>query len=255
MEHWTEQIEHEKLSDPATKEAFTKAYSKYDTQEDGLLGGLEAIKATGVNYKLPKSIESLPDDKMRAEFTGGVHRLLGAVDKIEDLKDLDMTLNLAEGLAADEALSEQFKKFAVENHIPKSVSQRLVGFHNAMIAEAKNKIDNAFKEKCDTVNKELLSVYGEEGVKTRTEKVRRMFQNSLGLTAEEYEQSAKGLVDGGMTQSSILCKALFNAADKLVTEGSTEVSGGGVGEKKETNYERNKKMWPNRPELWGNPNE
>ena len=255
-ENWTVNVEHPKLADPVTKEAFVKAYSKYETQEDGLLGGLEAIKAVGKPFKLPESIDKLPSDEIKTDFINQVGKLMGVVGKVEDLADLNLTVGMAEGSKADETLANRFKNFVVDNKIPKSIGQKLIEFHNTLTAQARQKIEDDFKKAADTANEQLMKLYGAEGLKQNTELVRRMFQNDLGLSSEEFEgEAVKGLIDSGMTRNPVLCKALINAAKKLSKEGTTE--GGGEppsGGEKKSQYELNKERWPNSPELWGDPN-
>jgi len=125
--HWTESVAHPKLATPETKEAFTKVYSKYATQEDALLGGLDAIRMTGKPFKLPESLDRLPDDNVRKQFleeAGKVKGLkeafVGAPATAESLKDVDFREGLPEGAAFSDADLETYKQFIVQEGIPRT---------------------------------------------------------------------------------------------------------------------------------------
>lgn len=229
IKHWTEDIQHTKLADPKVRESFNKAYGKYETSEEALLGGLEAIKMTGAPFKLPESLDKLPDDKTRGEFTANTLKLLGAVDKEEALDDLDYRVGLPKDRELDNALIGRLKKYAVEKHWPKSFVQDVVELHNIVNEEFHQNITTQYNEKCVKANAALLAACNndEKKVAEKSELVRRMFQNSFGFTAEEYGQIRDELVNNGWTVSPLLNNFMIAAAEKLVAEGTTETGEGG----------------------------
>lgn len=247
--NWTENLQGEQYT-PEIKEGL----SKFKNQDDVNVGYVNLQKQVGKPFKLPESLDKLPDDKTRGEFTANTLKLLGAVDKEEALDDLDYKVGLPEDREVDTALVGRLKKFAVIEKIPKSIVQKFVGLHNIINEEVRQSIQTQYNEKCIKANEALLATYNndEKEVAKKSELVRRMFQNNLGLTADEYEEARNGLVDTGFTINPILNKALIAAAEKLATEGTTE-TGEGAGKEKEelSQYEKNKQRWPNTPELWG----
>jgi len=232
MPHWTDEETHQDLITPEAKVTL----SKYNTKEDALVGGLNAMRDYGKPFKLPKSLENLPDDAVRADFTAKVGKLQGAIEDESAFEGMNFADGLADARNVSEELVGAFKKFAVENKLPKSLLPKLVLFNNQFangIANAQTKTKTETAAKVNDTLKELFG--GDDGVKTNTENVRRMFKDHAGLTAEEYEQTAPALIDSGITGSAVLSKALFNLA-KPYTESTTETTEpGGVEKKGESN--------------------
>ena len=230
--HWLKGETHEGLVTPEAQSALVK----YNSREEAILGGLNAQKSLGKPFRLPESLDKLPDDKARGEFQDGVLKLMGAVDKPEALKDINWTAGMPDGSKADEGLQTAFAAFAVENKIPKGIAQKGVEFWNKMVAQLRTANETtqqtAKTENQTKVNEALVNALGSaEKVAEKTELIKRMFKNNLGLTAEEYDQAAEDLVVSGFTGNLTLCKALMAAADKLAGEGSTDAGGGGGGGK------------------------
>jgi len=229
MEHWTDTLKHQEL---VTQEA-KQALGKYNSNEDALVGGLNAMRLTGKPFKLPESMDKLPDDASRTDFTGKVGKLMGVVENDESMADVNFADGLPDAKMVNADLVTQFKAFAIANKLQKSVVAAMVKFNNQYALKAgqtrdQDAIDNATK-----VNAELLPMFGgEEGIKKHNENVKRMFQNHGGLTDEEFQAIVPGLVDSGITKSTPLSKALYNIA-KQFGEGSTETPGGLGGKQEE----------------------
>jgi hypothetical protein len=218
-DHWTDDLTHEQLVTPEAKIAL----AKYPSSDEALIGGLNAMKAVGKPFRLPKSLESLPDDTVRQDFTSQVGRLMGAIESEEDIADVNFAEGLADARNVNPELVTAFKKFAVDNKLPKSLISKLVGFNNQFATQILNQQAQVRTETATKTNETLKVLYGgDEGVKAHTEMVKRLFKDHAGLTAEEYEQSAQGLITSGITQDAVLCKALFNLAKDIVPEAQTE---------------------------------
>lgn len=230
MEHWSDEHTHPDL---VTSEAKT-VIKEYETQEAFNVAGLHAKKMVGAPYRFPKSVESLPDDAVRADFASQVAKFHG--ERAYDESQLD-TVNYADGLADARTVNDKLKgvltEFAKTTKMPKEQVQGLVSAYNAFSTEFLNEHNAAqAKTKTETatkVNEELKTLYGgDEGVKVNTDNVRRMLKDHAGLTAEEYEQSAVGLIESGITGSAVLSKALFNLAKPFAESTTETIETGGV---------------------------
>ncbi|MDD5381854.1 MAG: hypothetical protein PHG53_09510 [Phycisphaerae bacterium] len=270
VKHWTQEFNHEKLATPEAKEAFTKAMHDYATPEEAIIGGYEAKKIVG--RKMPESLDEVEkwEQKDRDNFKSWLQKVNGAVGDIKDLEDLNIKDGLPENLQTSDEMITEFKKFVVDEKIPKAKAQKLVTFYNnamskaaqqieTMIATQKKADEDAFHAKQIATNDALIAVEGtKEKVAEKSELVRRMFANvitkTLKLTDKEIEQSSSELVSSGITTNPVLCRVLFHLAE--ITEGQGTHEGGGGVENKPvlSQYEQNKQRWPKSPQLWGDPN-
>lgn len=233
MEHWTDEFEHESIT-ADNKEAFNTAMSKYDSEEAAVVGGFNAMKEIGKPYKLPESLDKLPDDKVKGEFTSQVRKLFGIelADSVESLADLDLKTGLAEGVEPDETLANTFKQFVVENKINKTSAQKMVGFYNQMMTKARQDYATAAEaqktEAANKTNEALIAHFGsKEKVVEQSELLRRAVQNHAGLTAEEYEQVGEELADSMLTKNPVMAKAMLTLLSPLAAEGLTDNGVGG----------------------------
>ena len=227
MEHWTDTLTHQDLQTPENKAIL----GKFNSADDAHVGYIQLQKAAGRPYKLPDSLDKLPDDATRADFTGRVGKLMGAVDSVEAMADVNFAEGLPDANMVNADLVKELKNFAVANKLPKSVVAAVVKFNNQFSLKAGQARQQTALDTATKVNGELLPMFGgEEGIKKHNENVKRMFQNQGGLTAEEFEAVIPGLVESGITKSTPLSKALYNIAAKF-GEGTTETSGapGGKG--------------------------
>lgn len=238
------------------------AFAKYNSKDEAFKGAYEAQKQVGRPYKLPESLDKL-DEKTRGEFTAGLNKLTGAVEKAEDLKDINFAAGLPEGVKPNDAIIGALSNFAVENHIPKSLIAKYAEYSNKMGTEMRVKMAQSqeadFIAKAKACDDALIADpnYGTIGkVQEADELARRMYMKYSGLNAEEYEQAGNDLANSGFTRYPVLRKALHNQARQLVKEGSSEAGAGGAPPpaKELTKYEQNKIRWPNTPDLWGDPN-
>lgn len=253
-DHWVNQETDAELITPEAKQAL----SKYETKEAAIVGGLKAQRMVGRPFKMPEKLEDVdkwPDQKDRDGFRNGLNKLLGAVEKPEDLKDFNFAEGMAEGGKANEEIAGEFSKFIVESKMPKALAQKAVKFYNEMGVKFMQRQEAIFLENAKKADNALIAdpnIGSAEKLAETDELVRRMFQNNLGLNADEYEQAAVELVSANFTQNIVLRKALHAAARQLAKEGTTEVgAGGGKSKVTVSKYEENKARWPNTPDLWG----
>jgi len=229
MPEWLDSFEHDSLNTPETKEAFTKAMGKYETPEAAIIGGFNAIKSTGTPYKLPESLDKMPGDtdeerdKNRNEMMGKINKLIGAVEKPEDLQDINWLLDSTlEGDKPNEGLVKAVTEFAVAEKAPKGLVQKLAGFWNRLQAgnrekqaEAQEQAETQQAAKIKEVNEKLTTDAGgnADELKSRIELVKRMFLNFGSLTAEEYKQAGVGVLE--KTTNYAFNKGLINIAQSF----------------------------------------
>ncbi|MHC4387343.1 MAG: hypothetical protein ACYSX1_01915 [Planctomycetota bacterium] len=233
MEHWSDDFEHESITDE-NREAFNTAASKFATKDDMCVGYSELEKTAGKPFKLPKSLDKLPDDSIRADFTSQAHKLLGIehAKDVEALADLDLKAGLAEGQEPDEVLATAFKEFVVKEKINKASAGKLVGFYNQAMAKARAARDaQADSDKLDAATKTnaaLIEHFGsEEKYKEQSELFRRAIQNNAGLTPEEYTEFGDALVETGLNRHPVMARALLKLIAPLAATSSTEAGGEG----------------------------
>ncbi len=259
-EHFSDSITNEALTTPEAKATL----KKYATQDDANIALHNAQKQIGVAYKLPESMDKLPDDNMRAEFATGALKVLGSVDNVEGLKDFDFNIgrNRAEGYEAtdaDKAWATAYSEHIVKNKIPVSMAKQQVEFYNTMMAKAEQSIEDTYTANSEATNKKMLELLkSEENVAKHADSIKTLFRNHAGLSAEQYESIADALVESKFVTSDILQFGLGNIAAQLVTEGETVQGGGGGGGttvKEQTPYEAKKERYPGSPTEWGKPDD
>ncbi len=221
MEHWTDDVKHQDLQTPEAKTYL----GKYNSRDDALVAGFEANIKIGRPFKLPDSLDKLPDDATRADFTGRIGKLMGAVENDESMTDVNFADGLPDAKMLNADLVTAFKAFAIENKLPKSVVAAVAKFNNEYAVKSRQATQQTAVDTATKVNGELLPMFGgEDGIKKHNEDVKRMFQNHGGLTDEEFQAVIPGLVDSGITKSTPLSKAIYNIAAKF-GEGKTEGPG------------------------------
>jgi len=237
MEHWTEEFEHESITDD-NRESFIKAMSKYDSEEAAIIGGFNAMKEIGKPYKLPESLDKLPDDDTRANFRSQANKLLGIelADSVESLADIDFKAGIPEGSErqVDDNIANMLKKTAVEKKWPKSVIKDIIELYNGpltkYVTEAQSaRLATQKKDAADKTNEALIAHFGSaEKVKEQSELLRRAIQNNAGLSAEEYEKVGDLMADSMLTKDPVMAKAMLTLLSPLSAE-STSENGKGAG--------------------------
>ena len=246
-EHWAGEFEHDSLAAPEARESFTKTMSKYETQDEAVIGGYEAIKMTGKPFKLPESLDKLPDDKTRQEFQAGVSKLIGVIDKEDAIpKDFNWAEGAAEGVQPDENFIGMAKKFAIDNHLTGNQLKGVVNTWNGLAKQARETMEQQAMTDIKATNEALLKQYNgsQEALQADIELMRRTFKNCPGMTAEEYEQIAEDLAGpdgkgqvGAMLRKPVLAKWLLKILAPISKEGDTTQGEGGTKPKKEETAE------------------
>lgn len=246
-EHWSDDIE----TTPEVKAAMVNG--KYDSLAEWRIGAANAMKSVGAPFKLPKSLDKLPSDEVRADF----QKQVDALRPVYDEKQLD-DVNYAEGLADAKSVNEDLKKafagFLKENEVPKAMAQKLIAFNNGQATLFSTAAAKKSEGDAAIVKGTIDGLYGgEEGVAKHHELVTRMFDKHGGLTTEENEALTE-ILKSGTSRHAVLTRALFNLAKEVVVEGKTELTGTGSEKKKETLKERQKRTMPGISSfLWPEP--
>ena len=265
MEHWSDEFEHESITDE-NRESFKTAMGKYATQSDATVGGFNAQKEVGKPFRIPETLDKL-DDAGKAEFTSQAHKALGITHakSVEDLADIDMRAGMAEGseVKVDENIATMLKTLAVEKKWPKSVVQDIVGLYNGKLTEyatealAKQTEDKKLAD-AKACNEALIAdpdFGSEEKVKEESQLAMRAVRNNLGLTEDEAEEFGQLMADTLLTKKKPVAKAMLKLLAPLAREGSTDggIGGGGsAAAKGQSPYQWKKERWPKTPDSWGN---
>ena len=236
--HWTE-----------AQESFTpemkQAFAKYATPDDAFKGAFEAQKMTGKPFKLPESLDKL-DDKTRVEFKASIGKLLGAIEKPEDLKDINLTVGMPEGGKPDDGIVAVLNKWAIGK--PKDVVQETIQVWNEAQETAKKQMEANYLAQSKVTEEELIKPerFGsKEKYLAASELIKRMFSNIKGMTPEKFESIGKYLVDTRSLHSADYIEAMSVLAEAHAGEGSTETGDGGKPpEHIETDEERLKRENP-----------
>jgi hypothetical protein len=233
MVEWAEQFEHAGVT-ADNREAFNTAMDKFPTMGDAAVGYMELQKSAGKPFKIPESMENLPDDASRTEFSTQALKALGIehAGSIEDLADLDIKAGMAEGAEANEDFANSFKQFVVDSKISKANAQKLLSFHN----ESQLAAQTAFLEKQETdrvataeqVNKDLaVALGGDEKVAEMSELFKRTFTTNkafmakMGITPENSEKIGDAIAKSGLTTDPDLARIMLKTFAPLSAEGTS----------------------------------
>jgi soluble cytochrome b562 len=237
MPEWVNEFQHESIT-PENKEAFTSAMSKYDSPEAAIVGGFNAQQMTGKPFRMPESLDKLPDDATRDDFRSQANKLLGVqhVKSVDDLKALDLKAGSKNDTPADEALAGLVKEYAVEKGWPVSVVQDIVGFNNGPLAEHMSKMMEAQTAKAEedsiaqmkAADDELVKMLGSrEEVDKQSELFKRGLKNGFDLSADDVDEVVEAMVKGGLTSNAKTAAVLLKAIAPYGAEGGSEQGKGG----------------------------
>lgn len=245
-EHWSQEFEHSSIT-ADNREAFNTHMSKFPTQGDAVANHMELAKMTGKPFKLPESMDKLPDDTSRSDFTSQAHKLLGIIKTkdINTLKDVNLKDGMAEGASYDEDFANSFKQFVVDNDLNVSDMPKYSRFFNTAMGKAtvdmaaKTEADNlAAAEKCDAALIAHPSIGSKEKLLELSELFTRAMKKHVGLTAEEVEELGDALAISKLTKNEVLTRVMLHQFAPLAAEATSEGGGGG-----------------NKPELPADPDE
>ena len=232
---WTSSLQGEQYT-PEVKQGL----SKFKTQDEVNLGylnlekhsskkvsdflatddGAKHLESMGVLRKPGK--DAKPEEV--AAYKASIAKEMGAVSKVEDLKDINFTAGMPEGSKPDEQLVGALSKWAVDKHIPKEVVQQGVELWNGFQQQANQQLESQLKERMDTAHAEHVKISGsEEKAKQDTESILRAAKNNFGLDEKEFGNFQNWLVQSGLTTDTtgVGYKALRNIAG-MFKEGNTQ---------------------------------
>ncbi len=263
--HWSETFERDSIT-PENREAFVAQNRKYATQQDAVVGGYNASKITGKPFKMPESLDKLPDDASRSEFKAQARGVLGInIPKdVESMKDLNFKSGLAEGAVVNDDFVGLVKNWAVESGIDTATIEKLSAFYNGPLAKfaqeasAKAQEDKkvADAEKCD---QSLIEHFkSEEKVKELSVLMNRAIIGNMGLSAEESAEFVDAMADSILTKNPVMARGMLNLLSSVSVEGTTHTgdgSGGTGAVKQASPYEMKKARWPKSESNWGAEND
>jgi hypothetical protein len=237
------EVEHPSIT-AENRDAFATHMEKFDSFEAAAVDGMALKAITGKPYKLPESIEKLPDDTTRSEFADRVNELFGrhVAKDVEGLADLDLKAGSATpDEPFDESFATKFKTWMVEKQIPKSVGQAAIEFFNKTVgeaqaeymvkadAEAKQAAADRLKEVA-ACNQALIAKFGtKEKLDEETARMHRALLNHTGCTAEEAENVSKFLADREGATNPTIRRLLISNLAPLAKESAAPDGGGGPG--------------------------
>lgn len=239
-EHWTDGFEHESVTDE-NREAFNTHMSKFPTEAAAVMDGYDLAKQKGQAFKLPESIDKLPDDASRATLLAQVNKLYGreyAAD-IDGLADLDMKSgSTAEDSMYDEDLAKVFKEWIVGDKIDKATAQKAVKFHNEAMGRARalyaakteEDVKKSASEQLAAVaacNDVLIAKFGsKEKLDEQTVLMHRALVNETGCTADEAADVAEFLKDREGSTNATVRRLLISNLAPLAAESTVHGPGG-----------------------------
>ncbi len=229
---WTDGFEADGLTDE-NREAFNTHMAKFPTEGAAVMDGYGLAKQKGVAFKLPESIEKLPDDASRATLLAQVNKLYGRViaADLDGLADLDMKSGSATPDAKfDEAFAGKFKQWIIDEKIEKSVAQKSIAFFNKAVGEAQvayaAKTEEATKKdavdrlaEVTACNDALVTTFGsKEKLDEQTVLMHRALLNNTGCSTEEAADIAEFLKDREGATNLTLRRILISNLAPLATE-------------------------------------
>ncbi len=262
MPDWINDFEHAGVT-TENRGSFNTSMEKYETPDDAIVGNFNQQKVMGKPFRMPESMDKLPDDASRGDFTAQAHKLLGIehAKDVEGLADINMKAGQTEGAAFDENLAASFKQFVVEQKLNKNESQKYVEFFNQTLAKVAQVQEASKLDAAKTCNEALVAhpdFGSEEKVKEMSELMRRAIFNNVGLTPEEAEQMGNEMTSE-ITRHPVMARVMLKVLAPLAQEGNTESgdgTGGGSETKQASPYEAKKSRWPNSPPSeWGEPSD
>ncbi len=239
MADWVNEFEHESIT-TENRPSFNTAMEKYDTKEAAIVGGFNAMKLTGKPFRLPESMDKLPDDATRSDFTAKTRALLGVVSPAKSVEEL-ADVNFKDGLADDAELNNDLvaaiKSWAVSDGIDKPSLSKMVKFFNGPMAVMAAKATEAAKtaalegkitdaKACDDTLAAHADFGNADKLKEQGILMERALLNNMGLSADEaaaFAEARKGSIcDTNPTMKRVMLKLLA----PMAAESSNQTPGG-----------------------------
>ena len=243
-EHWAVGFEHASVT-ADNRADFTTHMAKFATPADAVADGFGLAKLTGKPFKMPESLDKLPDDAARADFTSQAHKVLGIrkVKSIDDLKDVNLKDGLPDGSPYDEGFATAYKQFVVDEGMNSSDMPKNAKFFNTIMAkltaDGKTKAENdaiAAATSCDEALIAHPDIGSKENLLVLTEQFKRAMTNHMGLSADEVAELGEGLALSTITKNPVLQRVMLKAIAPLAATATNEGgAGGGGGDTKPVN--------------------
>ena len=256
-EHWTTGFEHSSVTDE-NRQAFNTHMAKFPTQADAVADGYGLAQMKGKPFKFPESMEKLPDDASRADFTSQARKLLNITHagSIEELVDLDLKAGAKGDVAMDETLAAAFKQFVVDKKIDKTVAQEIIGFHNTAMGTAREANATLTKTAADKAAAEHLAAaracnealashadFGsQEELDKQTVFLHRALADNIGISKERAEEIAVFMKDGLGSSDPVIRRAMLKTYAPLAAESTNEGPGKGTSPAAKVKSEQDKKV-------------
>ncbi len=233
-------IEHSSIT-TENRAALQTHMEKFDSFEAAAVDGMGLKAMTGKPFKLPESVDKLPDDASRATLLAQVNKLYGreyAAD-IDGLADLDMKSgSTGEDGMYDDNLAKVFKEWIVGEKIDKATAQKAVKFHNELMGRARTAFATKAEETAKTTaterlaavaacNEVLVAKFGsKEKLVEQEVLMHRALVNDTGCTADEAADVADFLKDReGATNATVRRLMISNLAP-LAAQSDLHAPGG-----------------------------
>ncbi len=210
---------------------------KFDSFEAAALDGMSLKGQMGKPFKLMESMDSLPDDASRADFTTKTNKLLGRefASDIAGLEGLDMKLNSTSDVM-DESMAAAFKQFVVEGKISKADAQKSIGFYNKAMASTRERIAAATKAAEDQAATQLVAdkracndalvahedFATQEVVDKQNILLHRALKDEVGISSEDAEDMSEFLNSREGSTNPVLRRILMKSLAPLAAESSTD---------------------------------
>jgi len=236
-------IEHELIT-ADNREAFSTHMAKFDSFEAASLDGMDLKSQQGKPFKLPESMDKLPDDAARADFTSGANKLLGRTipKDMDSFAGVNFKEGLADGVEADDGLIGVIKQWAIDEKVPtESISKMTALFNGKMgeyigakgetlkaAAEEKAKADHSIAVKaCNDTLAGHPDFGNAEKLDADTVKLHQALANNSKLTVDEANGIAEFLRDREGATNPVLRRLMINQFAPLAKEGGSESGQGG----------------------------
>ena len=262
-DHWAETFDGDGVN-ADNRAAFVAANSKYATMEAAVVGGYNAQKISGKPFKFPESMDKLPSDESRADFTSQARTLLNInIPKdVESLKDVNFKAGIADGLEVDENFVGILKNWAVESGVDTGTLGKMLEFYHGPLLKYAKEVQDT-KQEADkltakeTCNAALVEHFkGEDKVKDLSLLMHRTIVDHMGLSRDERAEVADAMADSILPSNPVMAKGMLNFLSSASKEGTTLSGEGGGSENKGTSpYEAKKARYPKSESMWGDPSD
>ena len=218
------------------REGLSRHMEKFDSFEAAAVDGMSLKKLQGAPFKMPESLDKLPDDTTRSDFTAQARKVLGIniAKDIEGLKDVNFKVGLADDAPFDEDFVGIIKNWAVEKGVDTATIQSLAELYNGPLTEHsvkafKTKEDATFDTNAKATNEGLVKHFGgsQEKVDSESDFFRTAILNHPGTTVERATKVADVIVEAMQRGGSDAAIVLLEMIAPMAKEGGTHAGTGG----------------------------